>query len=64
MVADVPSTMKCSLTDFVNLKIKSDQSFGCAHIGRLCVCIHRDECLYMYEYLRLYCVTYLKKGNL
>jgi hypothetical protein len=23
------------------------------------VCVHRDECLYVYEYLRLYCV--LKK---
>jgi hypothetical protein len=25
------------------------------------VCVHRDECLYVYEYLRLYCV--LKKSH-
>jgi hypothetical protein len=24
-------------------------------------CIHRGECSYVYEYLRLYCVTYCKK---
>jgi hypothetical protein len=32
-----PSTVRCSLTDFVNLKIKLIQSFGGAHRGRVCV---------------------------
>jgi hypothetical protein len=37
MVDDVPSTMKRSLTDFVNLQIKLVQSFGCAYSDRVCV---------------------------
>jgi hypothetical protein len=45
------------VNDFVNLKIKPTQSFGYAHRGRVCVCVHRDECSYVYEYLRLYCVS-------
>jgi hypothetical protein len=36
------------VTDFVNLKIKSNQSFRCAHKDRMCVYVHRDECSYMY----------------
>jgi hypothetical protein len=27
------------MTDFVNLKIKSAQSFGCAHRGMVCMCV-------------------------
>jgi hypothetical protein len=59
---DVPVDNETLLiTDFVNLKIKSAQSFGCAHMGRMCVCvcvyIHRSECSYVDEYLRLYCVS-------
>jgi hypothetical protein len=41
------------VTDFVNLKIKSDQSFRDAHKSRVCVYIYRVECLYVYEYLCL-----------
>jgi hypothetical protein len=41
----------------VNLKIKSAQSFRCAHRGRVCVCVHRGECSNVYKYLRLYCVS-------
>jgi hypothetical protein len=41
------------VTDFVNLKIKPAQSFGRAHRGKVCV----SECSYVYEFLRLYCVS-------
>jgi hypothetical protein len=45
------------VTDFVNLKIKSAQSFKIAHRDRMCVCVFiGGECLYIYEYLYLYCV--------
>jgi hypothetical protein len=40
------------VTDFVNLKIKTAQSFRCAHKNRMCVCVYKDEYSYMYEYLR------------
>jgi hypothetical protein len=43
------------MIDFVNLKIKSVQSFRCAHKNRIYV--HRYECSYMYEYLYLYCIS-------
>jgi hypothetical protein len=42
--------------DFVNLKIKPTQSFGCAHRVR-CACVHRNEYLYVYEYLYLYYIS-------
>jgi hypothetical protein len=45
------------MTDFVNLKIKSTQSFKNAHKGRVYVCVYRDECSYLYEYLHLYCIS-------
>jgi hypothetical protein len=35
------------MTDFINLKIKSTQSFECAHRDRVCV----------YKYLHLYYVS-------
>jgi hypothetical protein len=61
---DVPIDSEALLvTDFVNLKIKPAQSFGGAHRGSVCACVHRGECSYVYEYLRLYCVSkknYLK----
>jgi hypothetical protein len=52
------------VTDFVNLKIKPVQSFGCAHRDRVCVrvYIHMSECSYVYKYLYLYCVS--KKRNM
>jgi hypothetical protein len=37
--------------DFMNLKIKSTQSFRGAHMNRMCVYIHIDDYLYMYKYL-------------
>jgi hypothetical protein len=43
------------VTDFINLKIKPAQSFGCAHRGRIYVWV--SECSYVYEYLRLYCIS-------
>jgi hypothetical protein len=44
------STARRSLTDFVNLTIKSVQFFGCAYRGRIYVCIYRDACSFVYEY--------------
>jgi hypothetical protein len=61
MGGDVPVDSDTLLmTDFVNLKIKSAQSFEGAHRGRVCVCVHRGECSYVYKYLRLYCVSQKK----
>jgi hypothetical protein len=48
------------VTDFVNLKIKSTQSFGCAHRSRMCVCAHMSECSYEHEYL-CFCTVFVKK---
>jgi hypothetical protein len=42
------------MTDFVNLKIKSAQSFEYTHIDKVCMCVYRDECSYVYTYLYLY----------
>jgi hypothetical protein len=43
---DVPVDNDALLViDFVNLKIKSARSFRCAHRGRVCVCVHIDECI-------------------
>jgi hypothetical protein len=41
--------------DFVNLKIKSTQSFECAHIGRMCVRIFIEMSARTYMNI-LYCV--------
>jgi hypothetical protein len=42
------------MTDFVNLKIKPDQSFGCAHMDRLCVhvfiWVSARRCISIYVY--------------
>jgi hypothetical protein len=39
------------MTDFINLKIKSTQSFECTHKSKVCVhVVHRGECSYVYEY--------------
>jgi hypothetical protein len=57
---DVPVDSDALLvTDFMNLKIKSTQSFRGVHRDRMCmrVFIHRGECSYVYEYLCLYCVS-------
>jgi hypothetical protein len=42
------------MTDFVNLKIKSAQSFEYTHIDKVYMCVYRDECSYVYTYLYLY----------
>jgi hypothetical protein len=51
------------MIDFVNLKIKSVQSFRDAHRGRMYVCVHKGERLYVKEYLCLYCIFFKKKAN-
>jgi hypothetical protein len=52
------------MTDFVNLKIRTAQSFRCAHNDRVCVhiFIRMNNHIYIYKYLCLYCVS-LKKKN-
>jgi hypothetical protein len=37
--------------NFVNLNIKSTQSFEGAHRDRVCVCVHMIEYLYVYKVL-------------
>jgi hypothetical protein len=49
------------MIDFVNLKIKSVQSFRDAHRGRMSVCVHKGGRLYVKEYLCLYCIFKKKK---
>jgi hypothetical protein len=44
------------VTDFVNLKIKSAQSFGCAHRGRLCVCVFIGVSAHMCMSIYIYTV--------
>jgi hypothetical protein len=46
------------MTNFVNLKIKSAQSFEGVYRDRMYVYIHKDECSELYEYL---CLYYIKK---
>jgi hypothetical protein len=58
---DVPVDSEVLLvTDFVNLKIKPTQSFGCAHRGRVCVCVligmNAHTCMSIY-----FCTVFLKK---
>jgi hypothetical protein len=63
VVGDVPVDSETLLvTDFVNLKIKPTLSFRYAHRGRVRMCVHRGEYSFVYEYLRLYCVS-KKKGS-
>jgi hypothetical protein len=50
-----------SLTNFMNLRIKSVQSFRYVHINMVCMCIHMGEYLYMYKYLCLCYLTSWKK---
>jgi hypothetical protein len=60
---DVPVDSDALLvTDFVNLKIKSAQSFGVAHRNRVCICVNMDKCSYIYEYLCLYCIYKIRSG--
>jgi hypothetical protein len=42
------------VTDFINLKIEPAQSFKDAYRDSMCACVHRGECVYVYEYLHLY----------
>jgi hypothetical protein len=44
------------VTDFVNLKIKSAQSFGYAHRDRLCVCVFIGVSAYICMSIYIYTV--------
>jgi hypothetical protein len=48
---------------FINLKMKSTQFFKGTHRDRVWIHVYRDECSYsyVYEYLRLYCVSIKKR---
>jgi hypothetical protein len=50
------------VTDFVNLKIKSSQSFRDDYRSIIYVCVYISECSYIY-YPYLYCV-FLKRAML
>jgi hypothetical protein len=50
------------MTDFVNLKIKSTQSFGCAHIGKMCVHIFIGVSAHIHINIYIYTV-FLKYDN-
>jgi hypothetical protein len=50
------------VTDFVNLKIKSVQSFKCAHKNKIYVRIF--ILVSAHKYLHLYCVCQEKKSNI
>jgi hypothetical protein len=45
------------VTDFMNLKIKSVQSFKGVHMITVCVYVFIGEYSYIYEYLCLYCIS-------
>jgi hypothetical protein len=49
------------MTDFVNLKIKPAHSFRSAHISRVCVCVYRGECSYIYMSIYIYIIFLTKK---
>jgi hypothetical protein len=53
------------MTDFVNLKIRTAQSFRCAHNSRVCVhiFIRMNDHIYIYKYLCLYCVSQKKESS-
>jgi hypothetical protein len=52
-------TLLVTVTDFVNLKIKSTQSFRGGYMGRIYVCvfIQMSIHIYIYKYLYLYCIS-------
>jgi hypothetical protein len=64
--SDVPiNSKKLLMTNFVNLKIKSTQSFRGAHRGKVYVCAFIEVSTHMYMSICIYTVFFLKKmkGN-
>jgi hypothetical protein len=58
---DVPVDSETLLViDFMNLKIKSTQSFRCAHRGRVCVCVFIGVSARTYMHICI-CTMFLKK---
>jgi hypothetical protein len=58
---DIPVNSEALLvTAFINLKIKSAQSFECVHSDRMCVCVFIEMSVYtcMSNYV---CTVFLKK---
>jgi hypothetical protein len=48
------------MTDFMNLKIKSTQSFECTHNDKMYVCIYMGKCSYIYIYVYAFIMCLLK----
>jgi hypothetical protein len=46
------------MIDFMNLKIKSVQSFENAHKDRMHMCVHKDKYSYIYKHLYI-CIIFL-----
>jgi hypothetical protein len=59
---DVPVDSETLLMiDFVNLKIKLTQSFGCAHKDRVCVHIFREVSAHICTRINVYIISLTKK---
>jgi hypothetical protein len=59
---DVPVNNDVLLvTNFINLKIKLTQSFGCAHRGRICMCVFIGVSAHTCMSICI-CIVFLKKG--
>jgi hypothetical protein len=62
---DVPIDNETFLmTDFINLKIKSAQSFGCAHKSMICVRIFIGINVHTYMSIYIYTVFLKKNDNI
>jgi hypothetical protein len=61
---NIPVDNKALLvTDFMNLKIKLTQSFGCAHRGRVCMCVLLGVSAHTCMSICV-CIVFLKKESL
>jgi hypothetical protein len=49
------------VTDLMNLKIKSTQSFKDTYKNKVYVCVRRSECSYIYIYMNIYVNSVFKK---
>jgi hypothetical protein len=49
------------VTDFVNLKISRLNFLELLIEVGVRACVNRSECSYVYEYLRLYCISQIKR---
>jgi hypothetical protein len=57
------STMRDFLTNFMNLKIKLNQSFKYAHKDKLCICIFIEMNDHILYDIKKYCMTGCRAGE-